>query len=257
MDCYKYNEAMKNYHQEFLKLLDKTVRLCHYSTQDLFKLFLKLSSIAIQNSVNYSQEREDIYLSSIKGLDKQTLQNICELLAILVKALESQRHDFLGPIYTEIKGCDSKFGQFLTPDSVSKLMGELVFHEKLKNQEFITVYEPSCGSGSTIINFIDTVFSYGINAQKKVFVVCEDIDINMCYMAYLQLSFLGMGAIIQHKDTLSNELFCTMYTPMFFMEGWKYKLSRKDKKDEKVDNIVIDPLTGIKMIKGGRFGNVL
>lgn len=248
---------MNNYHKEFLNLLYKTVGLCHYNTLDLFKLFLKLSSIAIQNSVNYSQERENIYLSSIKGLNKQTLQNICELLAILVKALESQRHDFLGPIYAEIKGCDSKLGQFLTPDSISKLMSKLLFHEKLKNQEFIKVYEPSCGSGSTVINFIDTVFSYGINAQKKVFVVCEDIDINMCYMSYLQLSFLGMGAVIQHKDTLNNELFCNMYTPMFFVEGWQYKLSRKDKKDEKVDSIVIDPLTGIKMIKGGRFDNVL
>lgn len=243
--------------KEFIETLNKTARLGNQTMQDTFKVFLKLSSISIQNSINYSQDREDIYFSTVKEFNKEFLDGICELLAILVLALENKRHDFLGRIYSEINCCDSKLGQFLTPDSISKLMGELIFDEKLKNQEFITVYEPSCGSGSTIINFIDTVFSYGINAQKKVFAVCEDIDINMCYMVYLQLSFLGIGAIIQHKNTLSNELFSCMYTPMYFFERWKDKLIRQKSENKNVDSIMIDPLTGISMIKGGRFDNVL
>ena len=43
-------------------------------------------------------------------------------------------------------------------------------------------------------------------------------------MTYIQLSLLGIPAIVSRRNTLTQENFYTYYTPMFFWQDWPNRI---------------------------------
>jgi len=131
-----------------------------------------------------------------------------EMFDIMVNALEADPgQDFLGEIYMELGLGSHWHGQFFTPISLSKMMAETTLADsmdRLKDKRWISVCDPSCGAGSTLIAAADYYRAHGINYQKKVVFVGQDIDRVVAQMCYIQLTLLGCPGYIVVANTLTN-----------------------------------------------------
>lgn len=80
---------------------------------------------------------------------------------------------------------------------------ELVVPKNI-NDDRIPLHEPSCGSGGMVVATAQVLQKRGINYQKTLDVVCQDLDWSAVYMCYVQLSLLGIKAIVVQGDTLAE-----------------------------------------------------
>jgi hypothetical protein len=55
-------------------------------------------------------------------------------------------------------------------------------------------------------------------------VTAVDVDEKAAHMAYIQLSLLGVPAIVIHGNTLSLQEWSHWYTPAHIFAGWSMKL---------------------------------
>lgn len=128
------------------------------------------------------------------------------MLAMLAEELENNMTDVLGQIYME-SGMGSKAaGQFFTPYHLSYLCAKISSPEP-DERGIYHINEPSCGGGGMIIAVAQALKKRGIDYQKQMRVVAQDLDWKGVYMCYLQLSLLGINATVVQGDTL-----CRPYT---------------------------------------------
>ena len=64
--------------------------------------------------------------------------------------------------------------------------------------------------------------SRGYNYTDKMLVVANDIDRHCVFMAYTQLSFAAVPAVVQWQDTLTQETWDTFYTPAYTLQASKF-----------------------------------
>ena len=162
-------------------------------------------AMAFQNSCDMFKDseiykqREDLYLNTIKQYTDEERDKLCEMTGRLSLAFEEEINDYLGGIYMEA-GCGNKYvGQFFTPFHLSELCAKLGIKE---SDEVYQMNEPSCGGGAMILATAKVLKDSGINYQKKLKVVAQDLDWLGVYMTYVQCSFLGIDAIVVQGDTL-------------------------------------------------------
>ena len=217
-----------DYLKEFtskLQSLDRSKR-----TYEVFKDFLILSTCALAQPFYRSDEIEQEYLETANKYTKKQAEEFSQLLAFLISALTEKHQDFLGQVYMQLNLGNSAKGQFFTPYHVSQLMSGINFtevEEKLKEQEFITLSDPCCGSAGMIIAFAETMKNKGYNYQNQLFVEVIDID-EMCFMmAYIQLSLYGIPAKVMLGDSLAWKFSKVLYTPFYFVNGFEWKLRRQ------------------------------
>ena len=65
----------------------------------------------------------------------------------------------------------------------------------------------------------------GYNPQKQLLVIAQDLDIKAVHMSYIQLSLLGIPAVVYHMNTLSLEAYSEWKTPFWIINNgdrrWK------------------------------------
>lgn len=220
-----------DYLKEFsskLQSLDRSKRI-----YEVFKDFLTLSTCALSQPFYRSDKIEHIYLETVNRYTKEQAEEFSQLLAFLVCALTKKHQDFLGQVYMQLNIGNSAKGQFFTPYHVSQLMAEINFaevEEKLKSNEFITLSDPCSGSAGMIIAFAETMKNKGYNYQNQLFVEVIDID-EMCFMmAYIQLSLYGISARVMLGDSLAWKFSKVLYTPFYFVNGFRWKLTEQNDK---------------------------
>lgn len=194
-----------------------------YSSYEVFSDFIRCSALAIANSVymvhgKLWRDRENAYLDTMKRYNKQEQAKFAELFAMLTETLEAGEDDVLGDIFMKAGMGSSATGQFFTPFHLSVLSAELGLESQIseykqlpeeKRHEWkITLNEPACGGGAMIIATAKVLKNAGINYQRHMKVVAQDLDWKGVYMAYLQLSLLGINAVVIQGDTL-----CDPYIP--------------------------------------------
>ena len=208
------------------------------SVSEVFNDFLTLSIYSIAQPFYRSQIIEEKYLNTAKKYSRKQLDYFAAMNAYTLISLDMGMKDFLGEMFNLNDFGKHRKGQFFTPYHVSKLMGRLQcinLKVDIENKDFITMCEPCCGSGGMIIAFADCMKEEGINFQKKLYVEAMDID-EICYkMAYLQLSLLGIAAKVQLGNSLTLEVKETLYTPMFFINGF-YRRLKEFKEIEEVQS---------------------
>ena len=131
----------------------------------------------------------------------------------LLKDIHQKPGDYLGELYMQIEAGNKNAGQYFTPYDVSKFMAEITLGE-LPDKPFI-LNEPCCGSGGMVVAAAD-VFT------DKMLVVANDIDRHCVFMAYTQLSFAAVPAVVQWQDTLTQETWDTFYTPAYTLQASKF-----------------------------------
>lgn len=222
-----------NYLKEFTTKLENLDRSKNLAT--VFKDFLTLCTCALAQPFYRSDKLEQIYLDTVKSYTKEQANEFSQMLALLVSALENEFQDFLGKVYMSLKIGNSANGQFFTPYCVSKMMAEINFievEEKLKVNGIITLSDPCCGSSSMIIAFAETMKNNNYNYQKQLFVEVIDID-EMCFMmSYIQLTLYGIPARVMLGDSLAWKFQRVLYTPLYFINGFEWKLKRMQEKTE-------------------------
>lgn len=208
----KHLDARKEFLRVFRQL---TYR---HRSWDVWSDFIIMFACALSNPVDkdHFDEREALYLRTIKRYNKQEQPLFSELAAYTVVALEeNQEQDFLGSIYTEL-GLNSK---------------EVV--EKVKKDGYITLNDPCCGAGATLIAGIHAarkrLEKANLNYQNHILVAAQDIDMVVALMCYIQLSLLGVAAYIKVGNSLTepmtenDSLDNYWFTMMYFSDIWSMR----------------------------------
>lgn len=215
-----------NHKKNMIKLFEKLSY--RHNLWTVYSDFLEMAAITLSNSVDFinRNKREKRYLNIIEGYSKEEGQIFPQLFGELVVALEEETTDVLGEIFMELQLGSKWKGQFFTPIHVSKAMGMLTLEnidKYIKEKGFITVSEPAAGGGSTIIGLALAFKDKGYNYQKKMVVTAVDLDIKAVHMCYIQLSLLGIPAVVMHGNTLSVEFYEEWKTPFYILDGWEFK----------------------------------
>jgi len=170
------------------------------------------------------------YLELINSYEKKQQPFFPEMLALLVAGLDEKVHttgpeDILGAIYHDMEFHNVYKGQYFTPQHVSDMMAKISFREDdqtIKENGYISVCEPTCGSGVMITSFCKAMKDAGYNYCNQLVVTAIDIDIKCVHMAYLQLSLYGVPAVVIHGNSLTLESWSRWYTPVYMLNGWVY-----------------------------------
>ena len=91
------------------------------------------------------------------------------------------------------------------------------------NKNLITINDPCCGAGAMCIAAIDVLNENKVDYLNHAVVFANDIDKTCVYMTYLQLSFAGAAAIVEHKDTLMQETYDTFRTLGYIVQQTQNK----------------------------------
>ena len=175
-----------------------------YSEYEVFTDWVLCCAVSIQNACCMIEdrkwkEREEEYLSVYRKYRKN---HFSEMTAFLAEELGENISDVLGAIYMA-GGMGSKLtGQFFTPFHLSDMTAHLAFDPKDYDGSEILMNEPSIGGGGMVIAMAKVLKENGIDYQKKLKVVGQDIDLKAVHMSYVQLSLLGIDAVIHQENTL-------------------------------------------------------
>ena len=170
-------------------------------------------------------------IDRLGGVDKPA-----KCFAIIVEALErNPEQDFLGKLYMSLELGNHWKGQFFTPYNVCECMAGLTINDNLQTlekQEWISVNDPACGAGATLVAAANIFHRKKINYQTQVLFTANDIDRVVAQMCYIQLSLLGCAGWVAVANTISNPVCGNplmpyekpgqefWYTPFYFREEW-------------------------------------
>lgn len=85
-------------------------------------------------------------------------------------------------------------------------MAEITFDAKIvpDMEGFISVSDPACGAGATLLAFLNICKSRNICYHNKVLVVAQDIDFIVGLMCYIQCSFMGCAGYVVIGNTITD-----------------------------------------------------
>ncbi|AZG68939.1 type I restriction-modification system subunit M [Mycoplasma struthionis] len=122
-----------------------------------------------------------------------------------------QDYDVLGFIYEYLismfaANAGKKAGEFYTPHEVSVLMSEIIAHH-LQNRQEITIYDPTSGSGSLLINIGQSISKYIEDKNKIKYYAQElkDNTYNLTRMNLVMRGILGNNIEVRNADTLEED----------------------------------------------------
>lgn len=193
--------------KEVVKLITKLSG--KYSPYQIFSDFVTIFALAIVNTSTLHhdkvwQDREQRFLDTINRYTPEEQLRLVEIKEELILAFENEIGDVLGEIYMESGSGNKNTGQFFTPFHLSEATAELSIPEDISEELPFMMNEPSAGAGGMILAVAKVLNERGVNYQKCMKVVAQDLDWTAAYMCYIQLSMYGIDGIVCQGDTLSE-----------------------------------------------------
>lgn len=197
-----------DYKSEIVKKINEMAK--YYSAHQVFRDWIEVYALSIANFCEPKgtpvwEKREQQYLSTIGKYQEQEILGFTELGGMLALALEEDISDVLGAVYMGLETSSKVTGQFFTPDNISRLVSKMMDDEVVSTDMPIKLYEPACGSSGMIIAYARALRDKDINYQRLLDIKASDIDFACVYMSYIQLSLLGIKAVIARQDSLLGE----------------------------------------------------
>lgn len=226
--------------KEFIKLFD-TLTGTH-SRWEVWKDMVVIMATAISNAVDkrFFDEREKVYLDTINNRYTHEQQKIfAELFAMLVDIMDKQAEngeycDFLGELFMWMGLGNDAGGQFFTPYDLCLAMARMTMDKDcllagIETNGYVSINDPACGAGATLIAAADIIRQWDINYQQTVIFTAQDIDYTTALMCYIQLSLLGCPGYVRIGNTLADPMTGPLlgyhledramwYTPMWFSD---------------------------------------
>lgn len=207
--------SIRDDHQKnFLKIFNGLAG--KHSRWEIWQDFVYLTAIEISNSTDKvnAPERTKSYQTIVSKYSKEEHDGIAAMLAEVILGMEQNSdQDFLGSLYMLCELGNDDVGQFFTPYDVCRCMAEITFDPKLHPdmEGFISVSDPACGAGATLLAFLNICKRRNICYHDKLLVVAQDIDLTVGLMCYIQLSFMGCAGYVVIGNTITDP--ATSYDP--------------------------------------------
>lgn len=179
-----------------------------YRTYELFSAFCFFAFAALRQGVWKVQtgainaELEAEYLEQEARFPNP--KKFSEAMALLVQELEAKPRDVLGNVYQCLGMADKDFaGQCFTPASLSEMLARMTLGEEITPDPNyrLTINEPACGGGAMAIAATNYLKQRGFE-PRHYFLWAQDISTICFQMSYVQLSLLGVPAVVIRGDTL-------------------------------------------------------
>ncbi len=194
---------------EFARLIESAGKYGGMRTHELFDKFLFCGYAALRQAVHKLSDGEICakleaeYMKTIKAIPAP--DKFSEAMAMLVAELEQRPRDVLGDVYQQIGMAETSYkGQVFTPSALSVMVGQMTLPEAPDPLHRITIYEPCVGGGAIIISAAQLLKARGFNPWDY-FIWAADISYVCFHMAYIQLTLLGVPAIVARQDSLHPE----------------------------------------------------
>jgi len=232
--------------KEFYKILNS---LCgSKSVWEVWHDTITMFAIAIANLFNQDgelhDEREKEYLQIIARYKKPEQSQFPKLFSLLVDTLKQDpEQDFLGNLYMLLNLNSKSKKQIFTPYDICRIMSKIQLSDagsQIAEKGWISIYDPACGSGSTLIAarnlMVEQKFDY-----KNILFVAQDIDRIPALMCYIQLSLLGCAGYVVVANTITNPIVGTggsplLISPMPDQEFWVTPLLYSDPWVTRIEN---------------------
>lgn len=225
-------ESLKSDFINTLKNIDQTKSLC-----EVFQDFVFFSAAFFRNSVGQldslymDMNIENEYIQRMKRYESPKSKNgFGELLALLIEMHSTKQlpYDVLGSIYMELEIGNQHIGQYYTPSALCDVMADLAlknFPSIIEKQGFVTVSDPACGSGATLLSCVKVFIENKYRVENTLYIEATDIDRHAALMCYVQLTLWAVPCKIYVGNSLTMEMRETWCSFMYFMKGWKSKLN--------------------------------
>lgn len=238
METKKQLPALQGTEAEFLRILNTLIgaKNAWQVWEDIITALACALSNAFDADEKRRQKREEAYKRAVAGYQTEV---IAELFSIIVLAMEKNpEQDFLGKMYMQLNLGSHWHGQFFTPYSVCQMMASVNIPEKelikteIGKRGWISVSDPACGAGATLIAAANELRKKGVNFQQQALFVGQDVDSVVAKMCFIQLSLLGCAGYIVVANTLTNPLTGDVllpkeregqefwYTPFYWSDNW-------------------------------------
>ena len=218
--------ALKSEVDKYKKLesLLKSLR-SGYTARDNFTVLMEIMAIALANVVKTDmwQERENTYLKLIKTVDVNATKHAFAFVMDWF-AEQAEPMDLLGPFHSWIGMDNSHTGQFFTPWTVAVAMALMSLGHKediekqIAEKGYISINDPTCGAGSTLLAAANALQGMGIDCSNVVF-YGQELMPTTAYTCFVQCALSGLPAVIGHGDTLKMDTFQTFTT----LPYWKLR----------------------------------
>lgn len=202
---------------------------------EIFKDFITCFACCMRNSIGkpgmayFSESVEQEYFSILNKYSQDDFKKFPEMLSTIVLLSDAYNapHDVLGDLYMSMEFGSKHNGQFFTPSEISNLMAEIndsKMENLIKEKGYITVNDPACGAGSTLLAKVKKVLEKGFNPINHLYVEGTDIDRLVALMCYVQLCLWNVPAKIYVGDSLTLNLREVWMTPSYVLGCWNFKL---------------------------------
>jgi N-6 DNA Methylase len=217
-----------------------------HSGWKVFADFCAMAAMSLANAVARCDSREAKYMEVVGRYSRAEVDALCAMLACVVEGLDHEadaqlredgkpafpRCDFLGAAFMELELSNHWRGQYFTPYPLCEMMARLTFDPEglratIDQEGFVTVMEPACGAGAMIIAFASAMLEAGINPQQHLHATAIDVDETAAYMAFIQLSVLGLPATVYVGNTLTGQMREELHTPFHHLGLWDWKIHRR------------------------------
>lgn len=149
-------------------------------------------------------------LGDNSGAQTKAISDLIQLIKVIPMD-GKQDYDVLGFIYEYLIGmfaanAGKKGGEFYTPQEVSFLMSEIVA-EHLKDAEKISIYDPTSGSGSLLINIGKSV-AKRMNDKNNIKYYAQEViesTYNLTRMNLVMRGILPDNICVRNGDTLKED----------------------------------------------------
>ena len=224
------------------------------NTWNVFSDWLELAAITLHqlpyHSGDFSKDEtfetlETTYLDRIKRYNRDEIEGITKMFAVTQMALAQEFSDFLGAIASEQELLNtSSGGQFFTPYPLCQAIAKMTLHDAkaiYEDKGLITISEPACGGGAMVIAAAEELMEQGLDPRSCVQFDCIDVSRDAFNMTYIQLSTLGLQAVVRHGNTLSNEMWESRPTPQLrYFDKW-LKEQQAWRRLEQLRDLIVNP----------------
>ncbi|PJG84825.1 N-6 DNA methylase [Conservatibacter flavescens] len=220
---------MTEHETAFIKQFERIAP--HYRRSEVFYDFITIFALEMYLGLYRDQADSRLmerYWHAIRRYDTKERQALCQLFACFVGAMEKKSYDFLGTVFMVLNLGDDYKGQYFTPDHVAQLMASTQIRDCdtiIQQTGFITINEPTCGSGVMLVACANALRAKGLNPQQQMWVQAQDIDFTAAMMCYLQLNLLGIPGEIIIGDALTEDTIYHLYTFGHILGNWDKRLA--------------------------------
>src|SRR5690625_356506 len=221
-------------HQKAMKgLIDDVRAETGQRTWEVFSDWIECAAISLSSPFPHRDraEREKRFARHQEQYGPGSMKRFAQLLGHLTMWLEAERTDALGELFMSLDLGNDHAGQFFTPFEVSRLLVSLTINdtdlsERVQERGFITANDPAVGAGGMLIAFAERMRSTGLNPQTQLHVTGTAVDVTCVHMSHVQLTLLGVPAVIVHGNTLTLEERSHWFTPFHHLGHWNTRLKQ-------------------------------